>query len=103
DPDHRASGRDGASSGPGDLSGAAVLPGAPVGPHHSNDGCTEPERQWDQDVFETGSERVANCGFLAQLARNAGEQDHREIGDYYVKQPGHADLEDVSEERPTQP
>jgi hypothetical protein len=56
-----------------------------------------------RDVFETGSERVANCGFLAQLARNAGEQDHREIGDYYVKQPGHADLEDVSEERPTQP
>src|SRR5215510_13951692 len=102
-PDHRARGCDGAGSDPGDRSGAPVLSGAPVGPHHSNDRSTEPERQWDQNVLETGSERVADGGFLAQLARNTGEQDHREIGDYDVEQPWHANLENVSEERPTQP
>ena len=59
-----------------------ILSGAPVGPHHRNDRRAEAESQGDQDVFKTGSERVADRGLLAELTCNAGEQDHGEIGDH---------------------
>jgi hypothetical protein len=95
DTDHSTSARDGAGSGPGNRSRAPVLSGTPVGADHRNDGGAEPERQRDQDVFKTGSERVADRGFLARLARNAGEQDHRKVGNHHVDQAGHADLEAV--------
>ncbi len=82
--------------------GTAILPGAPVGADHRDDGGAETECQRDQDVFEARAHRVADRHLSPQVAGDPGQQHDREVGDDHIDQSRHADLEDFGEQSPLQ-
>src|SRR5829696_6736035 len=98
--DRAADRRDRDRSRPGDPPRPPVLPGAPVRPDHGDDRGAEAEGDRLHDVFEARAHGVADRGLGSELPGDPGQENHGQVGDRGVDEPGHADLQDVGEQLP---